>query len=341
MKNFFTLLVFCIAVLSATAQGHGAMKFVGQSQGTEDLGSTLSGFGAKSDTIIYVGKSMTTADVTLPKMDAFMEEIPSFTIHNATFTMDMATMTATFGEQEFSATVVKDGQEKTVTGTMSAAYGHNPYNAFSFNANFTFNNRKYTYHILAFYVKEYTDRMSVVIGGEYPYHVENVTYEVRTYPDNSPVDDASSLIDVTVPAYQLKNTPMGDLTIGSYTVEGLNMPNGQDFYYRMYANDGLTMHFKAEQGGMVAMEDDYELTDRRHEMKVVISGKTIQIDNTFVPGRMPFPITTTFPDPEGASVTAVKSAKADRHAVYNMAGQRIGSGYKGLVVKNGRKHVQK
>jgi hypothetical protein len=44
----------------------------------------------------------------------------------------------------------------------------------------------------------------------------------------------------------------------------------------------------------------------------------------------------------GASaINAVKAAAQDSDAIYNIAGQKVSASYKGLVIKNGKKYIQK
>ena len=42
-----------------------------------------------------------------------------------------------------------------------------------------------------------------------------------------------------------------------------------------------------------------------------------------------------------AGVQAVKTVKAGNGLIYNLAGQRVDASYKGLVIKNGQKMIQK
>ena len=42
-----------------------------------------------------------------------------------------------------------------------------------------------------------------------------------------------------------------------------------------------------------------------------------------------------------AGISTVKAEKAGSGIIYNLAGQRVGKEYKGLVIKNGRKLVNK
>ena len=41
-------------------------------------------------------------------------------------------------------------------------------------------------------------------------------------------------------------------------------------------------------------------------------------------------------------INAIKTAEKDNNgAIYNLAGQKVENGYKGLVIKNGKKMIQK
>lgn len=42
-----------------------------------------------------------------------------------------------------------------------------------------------------------------------------------------------------------------------------------------------------------------------------------------------------------AGIKTVKTAKAGNGLIYNLAGQRVDDSYKGLVIKNGQKMIQK
>ena len=46
------------------------------------------------------------------------------------------------------------------------------------------------------------------------------------------------------------------------------------------------------------------------------------------------------PDPSGVNDVATQSAIPSAPA-YNLSGQRVGSNYKGLIIKNGRKYIAK
>lgn len=329
MKKIFTLFLLTTAMLSAMAQGgHAPMKFSGKAT-IEVSGSTVATL--ESDTVRYSG-----ADVTLPEMRYGNFVIPSFTIHGTQFSMDMSTMTVTFPEQQFQESITVDGVEKTIIGTsLTGSYAHDAYNTFTLKVSFMYGAMPMplTYSITAYYIKDYTDKLDVSIGGMFNYSADNVTYSVRTYPENG-----NTLLDVTVPSYELEGTPLGNLTIGSYTVKGLAMDDQQGGYYRDYVGDGLTMHFKSVMDGQTGMDGDYVMNEMENNILVVYEGRNIKVTNSFHPGKMPFQIVSTFPGNKETAVETVKVAEQKDAPAYNLAGQRTGAGYKGLVIKGGKKY---
>ena len=329
MKKIFTLFLLTTAMLSAMAQGgHAPMKFSGKAT-IEVSGSTVATL--ESDTVRYSG-----ADVTLPEMRYGNFVIPSFTIHGTQFSMDMSTMTVTFPEQQFNETITVNGQEKAIVGTsLTGTYAHDAYNTFTLKATFKYGTMPMplTYSITAYYIKDYTDKLDVSIGGMFNYSADNVTYSVRTYPENG-----NTLLDVTVPSYELEGTPLGNLTVGSYTVKGLAMDDQQGGYYRDYVGDGLTMHFKSVKDGQTGMDGDYVMNEMENNILVVYEGRNIKVTNAFHPGKMPFQIVSTFPGNKETAVETVKVAEQKDAPAYNLAGQRTGAGYKGLVIKGGKKY---
>ena len=317
-------------MLSAMAQGgHTPMKFSGKAT-IEVSGSTVSTL--ESDTVKYSG-----SDVTLPEMRYGQMVIPSFTIHGVQFSMDMSTMTVTFPDQQFNETIIVNGVEKEITGTsLAGIYAHDAYNTFTLKATFKYGDMPLplTYNITAYYIKDYTDKLDVSIGGMFNYTAAKVTYSVRTYPEGG-----NTLLDVNVPSYKLNETALGDLTIGGYLVKGLKMDNQKGGYYRDYVNDGLTMHFKVVSNGQVSKDDDYAMSSGENNILLVYESKKIKVTNAFHPGTMPFPIVSTFPGVgEVTAVEAVKTIEQNDAPAYNLAGQRTAVGYKGIVIKNGKKY---
>jgi hypothetical protein len=248
----------------------------------------------------------------------------------------MSTMTVTFPEQQFQESITVDGVEKTIIGTsLTGSYAHDAYNTFTLKVSFMYGAMPMplTYSITAYYIKDYTDKLDVSIGGMFNYSADNVTYSVRTYPENG-----NTLLDVTVPSYELEGTPLGNLTIGSYTVKGLAMDDQQGGYYRDYVGDGLTMHFKSVKDGQTGMDGDYVMNEMENNILVVYEGRNIKVTNAFHPGKMPFQIVSTFPGNKETAVETVKVAEQKDAPAYNLAGQRTGAGYKGIVIKGGKKY---
>lgn len=342
MKKIFTLFLALVAsVTTLMAQGqHGTMRFAGKS--AFQVATVI--VPVESDTVVYQAASQSTANITIPAMSYQMgqktETIPSFVIHDVTFTMDMSTMTATFDEQTFSETITVDGEEKAITGEkLVGAYRHDSFNTFVLSITFMYGNMPMpvTYTIEAYYIKTYTDKLEVMIDKKYT--VENVSYDVRTYPegDATLIDDATR-IDVEVPTFDLPDATIGALTSGGYTVKGLAFDESKGGYYRDYSGDGLSLHFHT-----ATIDGDYPLSNPdANNMLVTFSDKKIKIVNNFKPGAMPFLITTTFPGEGGEA--GIKDVKANsinsEMPVYNLAGQRVSSQAKGIVIIGGRKYIR-
>ena len=166
-----------------------------------------------------------------------------------------------------------------------------------------------------------------------------MSYDVRTYPegDATLIDDATR-IDVEVPTFDLPDATIGALTSGGYTVKGLAFDESKGGYYRDYSGDGLSLHFHT-----ATIDGDYPLSNPdANNMLVTFSDKKIKIVNNFKPGAMPFLITTTFPGEGGEA--GIKDVKANsinsEMPVYNLAGQRVSSQAKGIVIIGGRKYIR-
>jgi hypothetical protein len=254
--------------------------------------------------------------------------------------MDMSTMTVTFPDQQFIEEITVEGVQKTIVGaSLTGTYTHDAFNTFRLTVKFMYGAMPMplTYSITAYYIKDYKDKLDVSIGGMFNYTAANVTYSVRTYPEGD-----NTLLDVQVPSYELSGTPLGNLTIGSYIVKGLKMDTEKGGYYRDYAADELTMHFKAEKDGVVGMDDDYAMTQGDNNILVTYEGKNIKVTNAFHPGAMPFQIVSTFPGVgEVAGIQQVNNSQMTVDKCYNLAGQRTTDSYKGIIIKGGKKYYQR
>lgn len=332
MKKIFTLLVAMSMATSMMAQMHGAMKFAGVSTNTVMGQSTPT----PSDTIQFAMNGMTSGDLTFPEIKG-MSTIPSFTVNNVTFTMG-ANHEITFPEQTFSATVTKNNEEKTVTGSSLSGSYNMADNSMTITAVFKYGKMplELTYNITAYYVKAVTNSINVVVGGQYNYSNESVTYNVRKYKEGD-----VEKVDVEVPTYNLSGTVMGDLTLGTYTIKGLTYDETKGGFYRDYKNDGLTFHFKSTTG----MDKDYEFNPAKdNNILVKYNGTTpAYIVNNFQMGAMPFPISSTFGKDVTNGIDTVKAnaAKLADGKIYNLSGQLVGEDYKGIVIVNGKKYLKK
>ena len=334
MKKVFTLLFAAFTATNMMAQMHGAMSFAGKSNvAVQEVNSA-----SESDTIKFTMTSGAAGSITFPSMKYEKMEIPSFTVDNATFTMDMSTHLVTFSEQEFSATV---SEGKTASGKLSGTYSMAD-NKMSITAVFKYGSMplNLTYTIDGYYVKAVTATpLYVSVGGTFNYQNESVTYNVRKYKDG----DVEKL-DVEIPTYTLDGTVMGNLTLGTYTVKGLTYDEAKGGYYHDYANDGLTFHFTAVNKGTTTMDNDYAFNaEKQNDILVTYDGNTVSdIKNTFQMGAMPFSIVSTFKSPTTgiSSVTTSETVKTDGK-MYNMSGQQVNEGYKGVVIMNGKKYFNK
>jgi len=175
MKKIFTLFTLVLSGVVAMAQSYSPMKFAGAAT----FGGTFMGIEVtqtnESDTIVFTMNSTKAGDISHSAL-TFKEmgmTIPAFTVHNATFSFDMATMDATFDEQEFEEilTIVnEDGStvEKKITGKINAAKYTMADKTFALDITFKYGNMpaSITYVIAAKYVKEDSDTAIEAISAE-------------------------------------------------------------------------------------------------------------------------------------------------------------------------------
>ena len=137
MKKIFTLIVALVATFSAMAQNHGAMNFVGTSTfyvvGMQEATTTQ----VENDKVVLTltGEGNKQAEIVIPdmvyNMNGNLMELKSFTANSGveyTMTGSFKTgdMAFDWAEGNFTTTTTgADNQTKTVTGKISANYGHN------------------------------------------------------------------------------------------------------------------------------------------------------------------------------------------------------------------------
>ena len=183
MKKIFTLLCATLLAGNMMAQMHGAMKFSGASKVSV---LTMNGE-SESDTIQFAMTSGTTGTITFPSMTVSgMPSVPSFTVQDAAFTMDMTTHLVTLAEQDFTTTTTNEsGEEKSISGKLSGSYSMAD-NKMSLTAVFKYGSMPFalTYTVDAYYIKAVTAApLYVSVGETFNYKNESVTYNVRKYKD--------------------------------------------------------------------------------------------------------------------------------------------------------------
>lgn len=333
MKKIFTLLFAALSATTMMAQMHGALRFAGAST----IKVSSQNIENASDTVSFAMNDMTSGDITLPEMKG-MATIPSFTIKGATFSMG-DNHVVEFADQSFTSTVTVNGAEKTISGSSLSGTYNMADNSFTLTAVFKYGSMPLdmTYNIKGYYVKAATGAISIVVGGAYSYDNANVTYNLRKY-----TEEGVEKVDVDVPFFTLENTVMGNIALGQYIVKGLVYDEAKGGFYRDYADDSLIFHFTAEQGGTKTLDGDYEFnSEKPNNILVKYNGSKIEsIVNTFQMGAMPFGIVSTFSTTSTGINGVYTSTKLNDGKMYNLAGQRVGDDYKGIVIVNGKKYIK-
>ena len=126
----------------------------------------------------------------------------------------------------------------------------------------------------------------VKVGSAFgPYTVTDAVYKVAVNGDGT--------INVTVPEEQYNGTPMGDLTLSSFTISNIALDQASKAYVRDYSGDGLKAHFTAKKDGKTVMDKEYDFKNAKITVKLTDDGK-LTIENGFKLGSMPFPITAKY-----------------------------------------------
>lgn len=315
--------------MSAQQQHAGSgMKFVGKG-----LISAMQGMVTQdnpSDTVEYIG-GKASASFVIPAMSHPMLSMPSFQIDGTTFSGGYAGVT--WPEQEFTVAM----GEETMQGTLSGTFTHTNgiyelkltltliYSAITKMAGSPV---PVTYTIDGFYLKETSGKLDVNVAGGV-YSAPSVTYVTRTY-----LDGDVTKVDVQTPSYTLEDTPMGNISVGSYTVQGLTWDEAQNAYYKDYSNDGLKLYFS----NGANLNGEYPLDKAGQTIAVQFNGTSVSsLVNTFQPGNMPFGIISTFPGTTSGINSVSKNANTQTGEAYNLAGQQVGANAKGIVIINGKK----
>lgn len=138
--------------------------------------------------------------------------------------------------------------------------------------------------LAALYAGEYAGKQSVTVGGAYTYDTDLSVILTA---------GADGTLSVQTPDYQLFGTVMGDLTLGSVTINGLEYDNEKGGFYRDYSEDGISQHFTAVSNGQTTFDKDYVLGTGSTILVKLADGK-LTIENPFKLGAMPFPMVGAF-----------------------------------------------
>lgn len=135
------------------------------------------------------------------------------------------------------------------------------------------------------YVGESSGQLTLNIAGQYDYDTD-----IKIVISKG----KNETLTVTFPEYTLSNTLMGDITMGSLTLENLEYDSSKGGFYLNYGEQGITQYFKAERNGTVTMNDEYPLNAPCDILITKGDDGKITVINSFRIGAMPMPITATF-----------------------------------------------
>lgn len=126
---------------------------------------------------------------------------------------------------------------------------------------------------------------SVMVGDSYGPYDMNATYSISANPDGT--------LNLTIPEYSIEGTPIGDLTVGKSVISNIAFDTKKNAFYRVYGEDGLSIHVKAVNDGTPRFDADYAFAQDSYVL-IEQTEAGIKVTNSFQPGRMPFPIKATF-----------------------------------------------
>ena len=135
------------------------------------------------------------------------------------------------------------------------------------------------------YVGEFSGHLTLNIAGQYDYDTD-----IRIIIS----EGENETLSIAFPEYELSNTLMGDITMGSLTLENLTYDHSKGGFYLDYGETGISQYFKAERNGTVTMDSEYQLNAPSDIFITKGEDGKITVVNSFRIGAMPMPITATF-----------------------------------------------
>ena len=171
----------------------------------------------------------------------------------------------------------------------------------------------------------------VKVDLKYNYGVPYLTANAGTDDESITVtesNEAAEPIEATI-ADILANKYLNDLvTIKNFTFSKEEYQEGK---FNYYANDGeqkIMIYDKFNKVGGVA-----ELTEGETYTATGLYGAIFKGTPEILPTQKVVPGTST-------GITNITTSAADNAPIFNLAGQKVGKGYKGVVIKAGKKMIQ-
>lgn len=135
------------------------------------------------------------------------------------------------------------------------------------------------------------------IAGEYDGTVTLAVGALASYDaDIKPVITANEdgSINFTYPQFNVPDTLMGNLTLGTLTISNIPYVESEGAFYLDYSDTGLTQHFTCVNAqGATTMDSDYALGEGS-TIRVEQTSDGIKATNPYKLGAMPFPLSATF-----------------------------------------------
>lgn len=115
----------------------------------------------------------------------------------------------------------------------------------------------------------------------------NVTdqYSYKAALSNVIIKGDNETISVSLPEYSLAGTMMGDMTLGTLTIDGLKYDEAKGGFYRNYGGEGILQTMNGT---------TYPLNPPAYILVVKDTYGNLTIENSFMLGKMPLPFTATF-----------------------------------------------
>ena len=135
------------------------------------------------------------------------------------------------------------------------------------------------------YVGEFSGQLTLNIAGQYDYETD-----IRIIIS----EGENETLGIAFPEYELSNTLMGDITMGSLILENLSYDPSKGGFYLDYGEAVISQYFKAESNGTVTMDNQYKLNAPSDIFVTKGEDGNIKVVNSFRIGAMPMPITVTF-----------------------------------------------